>query len=246
MSNNEPIYVLNKTLALYQAPEGFRTSMDSVMLAAACPAHAGESILDMGCGVGSAGLCAIKRVNGATLTGFDIQSTHIYLAHKNATENNLQAVFTCADVRDDLDIGTFNHVICNPPYLEHGKHLTSPSSAKATAMGHSDERLNLRVWTTKAWNHIKAQGSLTMIHDAGKTDEIIHALYGEQGGKRFGGVEIFPIYSKTGTPAKRVIIRAWKHKQSPVIIHSGIIMHDDNGTHTKEADDILRHAASLF
>jgi len=248
MQDFDLIHILDKRLALYQAAGGFRTSMDSVMLAASCPADAGQSVLDLGCGVGSAGLCVLARVPDTILMGVDIQETHIALARDNAHQNNLseRADFTCGDVRGDIPIPTFHHVICNPPYKEAGAHKPSPSSAKAVAMGHQDNDLSLQVWATRAWHHIKGQGSLTFIHEAGKTDEIIRSLYSERGAKRFGGVEIFPLYPKEGQAAKRVLVRAWKHKKSPSVLYPGLVMHDTDGKHTKEADNVLRHTAPLF
>ena len=245
MTQQNPIHVLNKTLALHQAPDGFRTSMDSVMLAAACPAQNGESVLDLGCGVGSAGLCVLKRVEGTNLIGIDIQQDHVDLATENAKINGMaeRAAFVCADVRDAA-VERADHVICNPPYKEAGAHKPSPSSAKAQAMGHSET--DMQDWISCAHRHIKGQGSLTMIHEAGQTDAIIHALYGKEGGRRFGAVEIIPLYPKPDAPAKRVVIRAYKHKKSGTKLHTGIVMHEANGDYTQEAEAILRGAESLF
>ncbi|MGH1456775.1 MAG: tRNA1(Val) (adenine(37)-N6)-methyltransferase [Alphaproteobacteria bacterium] len=248
MSNYNPIHVLNKSLALLQIEGGFRTSTDSVLLGAACPIKAGQHVLDLGCGVGSAGLCVLKRVAYTNLTGLDIQADHIAIASQNAALNTMsgRASFHCGDVRDTHDIGMFDHVICNPPYKESGAHIPSPSNKKALAMGHQEEDLSLQDWITCAWTHIKGQGSLCMIHEATKTDEIIHNLYSLKGGRRFGNIEIFPIFSKKGDEANRVVIRAWKHKKAGSKIYSGIIMHDAEGAYTKEAEDILRHSASLI
>lgn len=248
MDNANLIHVLNKSLALQQIEGGFRTSTDSVLLGAACPAKTGDSILDLGCGVGSAGLCVLYRVDGSILTGIDIQDDHVQVATQNAQLNDMEdrACFVCSDIRDEHDIGTFSHVISNPPYKEAGAHIPSPSNKKALAMGHQDEALTLQDWITCAWKHIKGQGSLTMIHEAEKTDDIIHNLYSVKGGRRFGNVEIFPIYSKFEEPANRVIIRAWKHRKSGTILHFGIIMHQADGIYTKEAEDVLRHSAPLI
>ncbi len=248
MNDEHLIYVLNKKLALHQAQKGFRTSMDSVMLGAACPAKSGQSILDLGCGVGSAGLCALYRIVNATLTGIDIQGDHIEIAQKNAEINNIEnrSNFIVSDIRDARLGNIFDHVICNPPYMKFDAHIQSPSPSKARAMGHLDENMDLQSWITCAHRHIKGQGSLSIIHDGGQIDNIIHALYGKNGGKRFGGVEIIPLYPKKNQPAKRIIIRAWKHKKSPSILHQGIIMHKSNGNYTKQADRILRDAEKLF
>lgn len=244
---NLTIHVLNKRVELRQIEGGFRTSTDSVMLAAACPIKPGQRVLDLGCGVGSVGLCIMERVPNITLTGIDIQADHIEIAKKNAALNGFShsADFEIADVRT-LEMESFDHVVCNPPYLETGAHIPSPSAAKAKAMGHQEDNISLSVWISCAFRHIKGKGCLTLIHDAGQTDDILYALYGRSGGRRFGAVEIIPVRSRAGENAKRVIIRAWKHKKSPSIIHPGIFMHESDGSYTAAADAILRDMNGLF
>lgn len=216
------------------------------MLAAACPAKEGQSILDLGCGVGSVGLCILERVQNCSLYGVDIQGDHIDIAQKNAALNGVcnSAEFFTADIRT-LEMELCDHVVFNPPYLEDGAHLKSPSPAKARAMGHIERDIDISDWITCAFRHIKGQGSLTLIHSAGQTDDIIHALYGSNGGKRFGGVEIIPLWPHIDEPAKRVIIRAWKHKKSPSIVRPGIVMHNSDGAYTQQADAVLRECGKI-
>lgn len=240
--SSDPIYVLDKRLALHQAEGGLKTSIDAVLLAAACPAQQNHRVLDLGCGVGSAGLCALTRIPTISLSGVDIQNDHIDIANKNAALNNLDADFFHADIRQDEAIGQFDHIICNPPYRDAGAYIRSPSAAKDTAIGHN---MRLQDWTDFAWLHIKGQGSLTMINDASQTDAVIRSLYSVHGRRRFGGVDIIPLYPKSGVTAKRVIVRAWKHRKSPSTLSSGLVIHQQDGTYTKEANDILRHMASL-
>ena len=236
MSTSNDITVLDGQVRLLQAPEGFRTSIDAVLLAAACPAKDGQSILDLGCGVGSAGLCALHRLPQSALHGIDIQPSHVDLARENAALNEMKsrATFTQEDVRAFND-GVFDHVICNPPFEDAGAHTPSPSAARATAMGHLESDLSLKDWIDCAWRNIRGRGSLTMIHKASALDDIILAL-----GKSFGDTQIIPLYPKTGKPANRVIVRSYKHKKTPCTLHSGLILHDDNGDYTDAAEAILR------
>lgn len=237
----QEITVLNKQVRLKQVDKGFRTSMDSVMLAAACPIKSGQSLLDMGCGVGGAGICVHYRQKDIFLTGVDIQQDHIELARENAKLNDMhkRSEFICSDIRDYKKEVGFHHVVCNPPYLETGAHLRSPYDAKATAMGH-DGDLCTKDWVKNACRMLKPEGTLTMVHEAGKIDKIIQSM--ECG---FGAVEIIPLWSKLGRPAKRVIIRAVKGRKSPTIMHSGLILHDIDGEYSLDAEEILRHGKGL-
>ena len=242
MSKDNVITVLNGALSLEQPENGFRTSIDAVLLAAACPAKAGQSILDMGCGVGSAGLCVLHRINDTTLTGLDIQDSHVQIAMQNSKTNILstRSVFINADVRSFEQTG-FDHVICNPPYENAGAHLHSPSEAKAKAIGHTDHDISLEVWMKCAFRCVKSGGSLTMIHKADQLQAIIQAL-----GKSWGATEIIPLWPKAGKPAKRVIIRTIKHRKSPAIMHPGLILHNQDGSYTIGAEKILRASAALI
>lgn len=240
--SDDTIYALGKRLKLYQPNDGLKTSIDSILLAAACPALSHQSVLDLGCGVGSAGLCVTARVEDVKLYGIDILEDHIDLARENAALNGFQAEYIHSDIRSKQDLGTFDHIICNPPYRDVGAYIRSPSEAKDTAIGHE---MSLQDWTDFAWNNIKGQGSLTVIHDASYTDALIRAFYSIHGRRRFGALDIIPLYPKSGETAKRVIVRGWKHRKSPSKLSAGLIIHQADGAYTKEADDILRHAASL-
>lgn len=242
MSAPVPIHVLDKKVRLLQPLDGFRTSLDSVMLAAACPVQSGQRFLDMGCGVGGAGFCVLSRTMDTHMTGVDIQSDHIALARENISLNAMQgrAEFVCADIRDYKGAQAFDHVICNPPYLEAGSYHPSPYQKKATALGHLDADIGVEDWIDAGFHALKSGGSLCVIHRADYVDKIILALK-----KRFGGTDIIPLWPRAGEDARRVIIRTLKDRKSPCRIHPGIILHEQGGAYTAEADAILRGLTHL-
>ncbi len=241
----QDIQVLDGNVTLRQPAKGFRTSLDAVLLAAACPAGAGDRILDMGCGVGSVSFCLLHRVPGCYVTGFDILPDYIALAQDNIALNGAQghAAFSCAAL-DQYPVPTmadrFDHVVCNPPFMEAGDHMPSPEQARALANGHQAQEMTVKDWIDKAFFCLKPGGSLTLVHRADRTDRIIRDL-----GRRFGRTDIIPLWPKAGQDARRVIIRTVRDRKSPCSLRSGLVLHEDDGTYTRAADDILRRAQAL-
>lgn len=246
MTESEQIYVLGKRVELLQPKHGFRTSLDSVMLAAACPAKGTARILDMGCGVGGAAFCLLHRIPECHVTGIDREEEYISRAQGNIALNDAEgrAAFIMGNIMEyevESPADRYDHIICNPPYMEAGAHTPSPNPVKAGAMGHYDQELSVREWVACGLRLLKSGGSLTMIHRADATDRIIRAM-----GTAFGAIEIIPLWPKTGKDAKRVIVRAIKDRKSPATFHAGLVLHNDDGEYTEEAEAVLREGAGLL
>lgn len=253
METNDTL--LGGRLRLTQPESGLRATTDTVFLAAACPVesngHSGQRprLLDLGCGTGGAGLCVLARAPHVDLTGIDIQPDLIDLARRNAALNGVdpRARFLCADILDfcaeDSSDGPFDHVICNPPYLEAHAHTASPDPSKARACGFESggqAEVGLKDWLDCAFRCLNGRGSLTLIHRADALDRILQGL-----GRRFGAIEIIPLWPRAGKPASRVIVRARPNRRTGTILHAGVVMHDSDGCYTIDADRILGGACGL-
>lgn len=242
MSAVETITLLGQRLDLTILKDGFKPGLDSVMLAAACPAGEGDSVLDMGCAAGAAGLCVLKRVAGTILMGVDIQAEDVELARKNALHNDMteRAEFVCADIHDYEPDKLYDHVICNPPFMEAGTYISSPSGRKETAIGQASKAMHLEDWVMSGFHALESDGTITIIHRADMVDKIIQAL-----GRRFGAIEIIPLQSKVDQDAKRVIVRAIKNRKTPARLHRPIIVHEADGEYTAFAQGILRDMKAI-
>src|SRR5262245_39508973 len=83
--------VLGGRLRLMQPRRGHRVGHDAILLAAAGPARAGEHAVDLGAGIGAAGLALAARADGVTVTLVEIDAELAALAVANAERNGLTA-----------------------------------------------------------------------------------------------------------------------------------------------------------
>ena len=113
---------LGGRLRLAQVP-GYRAGADPVFLAAAVPAAPGESVLELGCGAGTALFCLGARVGGLHLVGLERDAEAAALARANAAANEIAAEIVTGDVAampDALRAESFDHVMMNPPFFRSG------------------------------------------------------------------------------------------------------------------------------
>ena len=235
---------LGSRLVLRQPARGYRAGADAVMLAAACPAQPGQSVLELGCGAGVALLCLGRRVGGLDLTGIELQADYAALAWRNAEENNLPATIHQEDLGalpDALRARQFDHVIANPPYFTAG--TTAPDAGRGTAR---HEATGLDLWLDVALRRLRPSGVLTIIQHIERLPEILALIHG-----RAGAICALPVAARSGRAAGRVIVTAKKGARAPFALLAPFIMHknpqhlQDSEDLTDEAQAVLRHAAGL-
>lgn len=234
-------YLLNRQIKIFQPRNGYRASSDAVWLSATvAKVKDGERVLDIGSGTGAVSLCLAQRFPKAFITGLELQKELAELSARSAAANGFDNLrFLQADIRlplADIENCSFHHVVTNPPYAEHD--MPSPNLGKALAHNHHD--FSLEKWLNFALKMLRPQGHLYMVNRAEATDEAIAALHGKT-----GGIRIVPLYSKAGQNAKRILLSAQKGSKAPLVITSGIVVHNSDGSYTPEAEQVLRSGLPL-
>jgi tRNA1(Val) A37 N6-methylase TrmN6 len=255
--------LLNRRVTLEQPANGYRVAVDTVLLAAAVPAVAGDKLLELGCGVGGTMLCLAARVPDVTVIGIEIDEELAQLCTANIARNNFQdrlsvlrgdvlELFENKILQQDRSnplplVGgiravlpaSFDHVLMNPPYHEEARHDVSADAQKRTA--NAEKSGDLARWIANAARALTSNGMLTMIHRADREAEIIDLLRMD-----FGAVEILPIAPKADAAPKRIILRARKDAVSfPPLRRENFVLHQADGRYTEAAEDILRHMKAL-
>jgi len=240
--------VLGGRLRLRQKRRGHRVGHDAILLAAATGARAGDRVIDLGAGVGAAGLALAMRVPDVNVTLVEVDPELAELAAQNILRNGLadRVRAVALDVTAPADVfaaaslgpGGADRVLMNPPFNNPARQNVSPDAARRAA--HAAPATALAEWLGAAAWLLHSAGTLTMIWRADGLAEILAAI-----DQRFGGVTVLPVHGNAGQPAIRVLVRASKGSRAPLALLPGLTLNGPDGRPTAEAEHVLRGAQPL-
>ncbi|MEM9782853.1 MAG: methyltransferase domain-containing protein [Pseudomonadota bacterium] len=238
--------LLGGRVLLWQPVSGYRAATDPVLLAAAVPARAGQSVLELGIGAGTASLCLGARAGQLDLTGLELEPGHAALARANATAAGraIEVVQgSVAAMPPALKSRRFDHVILNPPWHGPGPDSATPALTRATREAGG---VALDTWIAAAVARTTPRGHVTLIHRADRLDAILSALSGP-----CGDIRVLPLAPRVGRPAGRVIVRARTQVRTPLTLLAPLVLHEgdahpaDRDHFTGAARAVLHDAAPL-
>ena len=237
---------LGGQIKIWQPRKGYRAGVDPVILAASVPAKSGQSVLELGCGVGVASLCLAARVSGLHVTGVEVQAEYAALAQRNGTENALPFDVVTADLRalpPELRQKRFDHVIMNPPYFDRTASTASDDTGKDIAFGGDTP---LRDWLEIGAKRVGPRGYLTLIQRMERLPDVLDGLNG-----RLGAIIVRPIAGRTGRAPELFLLQARQEGKSPfrmaptLIMHQGAMHQGDQESYTAKVSQALRSGAEL-
>ncbi|HMN86568.1 MAG TPA: methyltransferase [Bauldia sp.] len=238
--------------AVQPAKGHHRSGLEAVLLAASLDARISGTVVDLGAGVGAAGLCAAARCRHARVVLVERDGTAIAAA-RAALGRPANAGFAdrvrlvAADIsgseadRSEAGIGRglADHVIVNPPFYGPGSGTASPKAARAGA--HVLGPGGLDPWFRAAASVLKFRGDLTIVFRADGLDAVLAAA-----ARRFGGLDILPVHPRAGEPAHRVLVRGVKGSRAALRLLPPLVLHEGEGSGFAPAvEAILREGRAL-
>ena len=231
---------LGGRLIIRQPKNGYRAGIDPVLLAASIQAKSGESILEIGCGVGVASLCLAQRIDGLQIMGLEIVPQIAQLARDNARENRLVIKVLTGDIAHmppNLRNLQFDHVMANPPYFDRRRGSEATSILKERSKG---EHTPLSAWTQAAGRRVKPKGFVHFIFRTERLPELLQALP-----SNLGSVEVVPLVPRSQKPSGLMILSARKSGRASFKLLPEIVMHKDK-KHSKDQPDYTLHLISVL
>lgn len=230
----------NGQISVKQPLNGYRFSIDAVILGNLADVKSGEKILDLGTGCGVIPLITCFRHPDTKMVfGAEIQQELAQIAKENAADNNLQDKITIlhTDIKKITPAdtgGKVESVLCNPPHFAEKSGRINPDSQRAVAR--HEIAMTLSDLTSAASRMIVAGGRLTVIYPCERLADLLEEM-------RRKGIEpekIRTIHPAPQTPARKVLAYGIKGKNPGLRIDPPLYIRTDPDHYSPEVDAMFR------
>ncbi len=196
---------MNGRLRLIQSKDGYRFSVDAVLLSEFVRVKKDDIVLDLGTGCGIIPLILLLTSEIRYVFGVEIQKELAFQAQRNAILNGfdnkmdivLGDIRSCPVARSSVDV-----VVCNPPYRKVKSGRINPDTRRAIAR--HELLVSLDDILIAAKHALRKKGRLAMVYPAVRIADIFVRM-------RHSGFEpkrIQIIYPDLKTEASMVLVEA--------------------------------------
>lgn len=162
---------------LIQDTDGFCYGVDAVLLADFSACTPKESVLDLCCGNGAVSFIISAKYGPERIVGLELQQRAADLARKSAVMNSLseKISFICGDaaeISEHLPAGSFDLVVCNPPYFERNTGVSCEESVKH--MARHETSAGIAEFIAAGAYSLKKGGRMCLIHRPSRLPDLIY------------------------------------------------------------------------
>jgi tRNA1Val (adenine37-N6)-methyltransferase len=226
-------------LQVRQFRNGYRFSIDAVILADYIRPRPGEIVLDLGAGCGIISLILAYRYPKSTVIGVEIQPDLADLARVNACANGMQARIRilCEDMKE-LDPtrlpGPVDWVASNPPYRKTDTGRLNPHPQRAVAR--HEIKVALADVIASARRVLRTGGKFATVYTAERMAEVLYQMQSSGIEPKFCRM----IHSGITTNAKLMLIEGVKGGNPGMVVAPPLVIYRGNGDYTAEIDKMFR------
>ena len=157
----------------------FRLGTDCVLLADFVNTSGARRGVDLGCASGAALILLLDRAPGLHMTGLEIVPEAAALARENLALNGFEprGEIVTGDIRDHRNLfraGSFDLVVCNPPYFPKESGAVSPDPERAAAR--SELKCSLPELCAASSFLLKTGGRACFVHRPERLSELFVCL----------------------------------------------------------------------
>lgn len=219
---DEDMTLLRDDFKIIQKKNGFRFSVDAVILSDFFTPNKLGKVLDIGTGNGIIPLLLYSKKKSESIVGVDIQEENFLLAQRNVELNGLQDFIEIvnSDIKEYKMSNSFDYIVSNPPYMKIDGKKQNDVSSKAIAR--HELKLELTELVKSAKRLLKPIGSFSLVHRSYRFTEISRVL--EESGFSIKRVRF--VYFSKEKNSNLVLIEAWKGKRCQLEIQPPLFLEE--------------------
>jgi tRNA1Val (adenine37-N6)-methyltransferase len=220
---------------LAQPEDGYRFSLDALLLASFVNVTRGQKGVDLGCGCGVIGLALLLRQPGLRLVGIELNPQSVEAARKNAVSLHLTDKLTIeqGDVADWRPGQVVDFVVANPPYRKLGKGRASAEKDRRNAR--FEGAGTFAGFARCAAVALKTRGRFAFVHLPERLPEIMADL----AGAGLAPKRMRMVHGKADQEARMVLVETVKAAGQGLRVEPPLILHEGTGKGTRLSGQAL-------
>lgn len=225
--------VFEGELRIKQMRNGYRFSIDAVLLAHFAGPLTDEMVLDLGTGCGIIPLILAHRYRKIEVHGVELQPELSKIAARNVVDNGLTGRIQIhgldmKKVSPFLTSGPVDLVVCNPPFHPVGAGRINPNSQRAVAR--HEIGITLFELMETAGRMLRDGGRFAAIYPVGRLDDMLLEMRNEG----LAPKTLRMVHPKEDGPAKLFLVEGIKDRRATLAVSSPLVLYRADGTYTKE------------
>ena len=225
-------------ISIRQPAQGYRFSLDALLLAAFARLPDDSVVADLGTGCGVIPLVLARRHQDARFVAFENNPGMAALAEENVRTNGLDGrVEIISDdilaIRARYPVSSFDVVVSNPPFRSPHSGKTSPHTGRDAAR--HETTAGLADFLAAAKYLVKPSGRICFIYPPSRLAEFIRCA----GDLKLAVLRLRMVHGSGRAVAKMFMVELAKGRRGDATVEPPLIVYGEGGGYTDEAAVIL-------
>lgn len=230
--------LLHDEMIILQKKDGYRFSVDPILLTSFIELKKGDRVIDLGTGSGVIPLILVKRGAEAEFIGLEVQAAMADMAERSVAANEMKERIAIRQgdirsIRESFAADSFDVVITNPPYIPVGEGNVNPDDEKAVAR--HEVKVSLEEVVKAARYLVKAKGRVYFVYPVKRLIDLICLCRENSLEPR----QIQFVHANQASGAKLAMLKAIRDVGQDLKVCKPMIVYNMDGTYTQEVATIL-------
>jgi len=225
-------------LRIIQPRDGYRFSLDPLLLADFAGGGEVGGVIDLGAGCGVIPMLMARKRGSSRIVGVEVQEEMAALAGRNVVLNGLsdRVEILCCDIlslRNYFPASSFDLVVANPPYRKQGTGRISPKSGRDRARHETTATLADFLETAKYL--VSPTGTISFIYHPVRLAEFCSVA----AAMKLALLRLRMVHGNAGAAARMVLLELAKGRKGDLEVMPPLFVYGEGREYSEEVKVVL-------